>query len=81
MSGPVQIDRIHGLVGAERQNAAYALIDGRLNYVAAAQDVGLDRFEWVVLACWHLLERCRVQHHRHARLSPIQPIDVPARLQ
>ena len=27
MSGPVQIDRIHGLVGAERQNAAYALMD------------------------------------------------------
>src|SRR5216684_6139181 len=76
LGGAVQIDRIHRLVGTERHNAAHALINGRINHVAAADDIGLDRFEWVVLASRHLLERRRVHDHRHARERPLQPLHV-----
>src|SRR5208282_3722381 len=75
--GAIQIDRINRLVGAERQNAAHALINRRINHVAPAHDICLDRFERVVLASRHLLERRRVHHHRHARESALQPLDVP----
>ena len=62
----VQIDRIHCLVGAESQDALHALVDGRVDHVAAAHDVGLDGFERVVFAGWNLLQRGRVHHHGDA---------------
>ncbi len=77
LGGAVEIDRIHRLVGRERQNATHALIDSRIDDVAAAHNVGLDRFKRVVLASRHLLERRRVHHHRHPRERPLQPLDVP----
>ena len=63
----VQVDRIHRLVGAESQNALYALVDGRVDHVAAAHDVGLNRFERIVFAGRNLLQRRRVDHHGNAR--------------
>src|SRR5580658_1727650 len=73
----VQIDGIHRLVGAERQNTAHTLINRRINYVASAHDNCLNRFERVVFAGWHLLERRRVHHHRHARERPLQALYIP----
>src|SRR6266851_5510265 len=77
LGGAVQIDRIHSLVGAERQNTAHSLINGRINHVAPTHDIGLDRFERVVLACRHLLERRRMHHNRHTRQRALQPLHVP----
>jgi hypothetical protein len=77
LGGAVKIDRIHGFIGAERQNAAHPLIDRRVNHVAPAHDIGLDRFEGVVLASRHLLKRRRVHNYRHAGQRPLQPLDIP----
>ena len=77
LGGAIKIDRIHRLVGAERQNAAHALIDRRIDHVAPAHDIRLDRFKRIVLASRHLLERRRMHHHRHARERPLQALHVP----
>ena len=56
LGGAVEIDRVDGLVGAEREDAAHALVDGGVDDVLAADDVGLDGFERVVLAGRNLLQ-------------------------
>src|SRR5208282_5028407 len=77
LGGAIQIDGIHRLVGAERQDAAHALIKRRINYVTAAHDICLDRFERVVFASRHLFEGRCVDDHRHARERPLQALHVP----
>src|SRR5262249_21995753 len=61
----IQVDRIHRFIGAERQHAPYALISGGVDYIAAADNVGLDRLERVVFAGRNLLERGGVDDDRH----------------
>ncbi len=43
---------------------SHALVDGRIDHIAAAHNVGLDRFERVVFAGRNLLQRRRMHHHR-----------------
>ena len=76
LGGAVEIDGIDRFVGAQRHNPAHALINGRIDYVAPAHDVGLDRFKRVVLACGHLLKRCRMHYNGDSRQSAPQPIHV-----
>ena len=52
-------------------------INGGIDYVPAAHNVGLDRFKRVVLACRHLLERGRVHYNRNAGKGAPQPVSVP----
>src|SRR5581483_5249972 len=46
----VQVDWVYCLIGAERQNFAYALVDSGINYVLPAKNIGLNCLERVVLA-------------------------------
>src|ERR1700722_4162315 len=62
----VEINRIDGFVGAEGENTAHTLIDGRINHVAAAHDVGLNRFKGVVLTSGNLLKGSGVYNYRYA---------------
>src|SRR6185369_13951070 len=62
----VKVDGIHRLVSAQRQNPLHTMIDGGINHVAPAHDVGLDRLKWVVLARWNLLHRRGMHHHGYS---------------
>ena len=73
----VQVDWIDRLVRTQRQDLAYTRIDGSVDDVSSAHDVGLDSFEGVVLTGRHLLERGGVDHDRDAGHRPLQSIDIP----
>ena len=60
LGGSVEIDGVYRLVGAESEDAVNAAVDRRIDHVAAAHDVGLNRFEGIVFAGRNLLERGRV---------------------
>ena len=74
--GAIKIDRIYGFVGAQGQNSMHALVDGGIDHVAAAHDVGLDGFKRVVFARRHLLKRGRVDHDRHSGKGALQALRV-----
>ena len=74
--GAVKIDGIDRFVRAQRQNSMHALVDGGIDHVAAAHDVGLDRFKRVVFARRHLFERGRVHHHRHSGKGALQALRI-----
>ena len=57
LRGAVQVDRAGRLVGGERDHLLHAGVDGGLDDVLAAHDVGLDELERVVLRGVDLLER------------------------
>ena len=69
----IGIDRF---VGAQSQNPAHALVDGGIDHVAAAHDVGLDRFERVVFAGRHLFQRGRVHHDGDSGKGALQALRV-----
>ena len=72
----IKIDRVHGLVGTQRQYPFHALVDRGVDHIAAAHDVGLDRFERVVLTRRNLFQRCRMNNHRHACQGAIESIGI-----
>ena len=72
----VKIDRIDRFVRAQSNNTMYALVDGGIDDVASAHDVGLDRFERVVLTGGHLLKCSPVHHNRYAGKSAFQPLRI-----
>ena len=55
------VDRIGGLVGAQADDAAHAVLDRGFQQVVGADHVGLDRFHRVELTGGNLLERRRVE--------------------
>ncbi len=67
---------IHRFVGAQRQHPADALIDGGINHVLAADDIGLNGLKRVVLTRRHLLERRRMNHDRYPGKSALQTLRV-----
>ena len=74
--GAVKVDGIDRFVGAQGQNALHALVDGGVDHVAAAHDVGLNGFKGVVFAGRHLFERGRMDHDRDPGKSALQPLRV-----
>ena len=52
----IQVDRRGGLVGRQSHHLLDAAIHGRFDDILSANDISLDRFERVVLSCWHLLQ-------------------------
>ena len=66
LGGAVKIRRIHRFVRTQRQHSMHALVDGRIDYVAAAHDVGLNGFERIVFAGWNLFERGGMNHNSYA---------------
>ena len=54
----------------------HALVDGGINHVAAAHDVGLDRFKRVVFARRHLFERGRMHHDAYPGQGALQALRV-----
>ncbi len=61
--GPIQVDRVDGLIRAERQHLLHTGVQGRLDHVGGADDVGLDGFHRIVLTGRDLLECCGVDDH------------------
>ena len=78
LGGAVQIDRVDGFVGAERHHLLDPRIQGGFDHIAAAQDIGLDRFHGIVFAGWHLFERCGMDHDVHAVHGAAQSLDSRA---
>src|SRR5262249_41127470 len=77
LGGPVEVDRIDSLVGAERDHLWHATIDSGLDDVLGSQHIGLDGFEGVVLACGDLLEGGSMYHDIHGCLErSVQAIAV-----
>ena len=72
----VEVDGAGGLVGREGDHALHAAVDGRLDHVLRAEDVGLDGLERVVLAHRHVLERRGVDHHVDALHRAVEPVAV-----
>src|SRR5215471_1030344 len=56
----VEIDRIHGLIGADRHDLLHATVDRRVDHALRTADVGLHGLDRVVLEGRHLLQCCRV---------------------
>ena len=56
------VDGIGGLVGGETDDALHARVDGGIEGVVGADDVGLDGLHREELAAWHLLEGRGVEH-------------------
>jgi hypothetical protein len=59
----VEVDRVDGLVGAERERERDVVVDRRRDHVLGADHVRLNRLERVVLTRRHLLERGGVDDH------------------
>src|SRR5581483_11228588 len=68
----IEIDRVYGLVGTECQDPADTAVDGRIDDILAAHDVGLNGFERVVLAGGNLLECGGMYHDSYPRQSTIE---------
>ena len=58
------------------QDLLDAVVQGCLNDIPAAEDVGLDGFHRVVLAGRHVLEGSRVEHHVDPLESMTQTVRV-----
>ncbi len=54
----------------------HALVDGGINHVASAHDVGLDGFERIVFAGRNLFERGRVHHDGYAGKRALQALCI-----
>ena len=72
----IKIDRVHGFIGAQRQNPLHAPIDGCVDHVAPADDVGLNRLKRIVFAGWHLLESCRMNNHADPGKRALQTLRI-----
>jgi hypothetical protein len=69
----IEIHWIHRFVGAESQHTLNSAVDGGVDHVSAAHDIGLDGFERIVFARWNLLQSGSVDDDGNARESPMQP--------
>ena len=76
MVAPYKIDGIYRFVGAQSQNAANTPIDGGIDDIAAAHDVGLDRFEGIVFAGRNLLERRGMNYDRDPGKGALQTLRI-----
>src|SRR5579863_6110086 len=72
----VQIDGIHRFVCAQGQNAAHSAVDGRIDDVASAHDVGLYGFERIVFTGRNLFQGGSVNHNRDSGKSALQTLRV-----
>src|SRR5688572_12507323 len=72
----VEADRTRRLIGAERYDFFHATIDRGVDHVSGTEDVGLDRFQWIVFRSGDLLQ-CRSMHDNvHPVESPVESIAV-----
>ena len=72
LGGPIEIDRVDRLVGAQRQHPPHPLINGSINDVASTDDIGLNGLKRVVLAGGNLFERGRMHHDGDPGEGPLQ---------
>ena len=74
--GAVEVDGVDGLVGAQAEHLFDAAVDGRIDDVLRAVDVGLHGLAGVVFAGRHLLQRGGVDHDVDAAHRPPHAVDV-----
>ena len=72
----VEVDRVGGLVGAERDDAPDAGVERDVDDVLRADDVGLHDLERVVLRRRHLLQGGGVNDHVDVLKRAVQPIAI-----
>jgi hypothetical protein len=77
LGGPVEVHRIHGLVGGEGHDLFHAAVDARIDDVLCAQDVGLDGLEGVVLGGGNLFQRRGVYDKMDAPHGAVDAISIP----
>ena len=65
-----RIDRVRGLVRGQANHALHARVDGRIQHIVRADDIGLHGLHREELAAGHLLERRGMEHviHAHHRI-------------
>src|SRR5262245_17056459 len=73
----VEINRIHGLVGADGDDPLDVSVDGGVDHILGPVDIGLDRLEGIVFARGNLLEGSRVHHDIDAVHGPGEPVAIP----
>ena len=54
----------------------HVAVDGRVDEIGAAEHVGLDHFDGIVLSRWHLLERRSMNDDIDAVHSAVEPVAV-----
>ena len=70
LGGAVEVDRVGGLVGRQRDDLLDVVRERGVDDVLGAEDVGLDAFDRVVFGRRHLLQRRGVNHEIDAASSP-----------
>ena len=73
----VQVDRVGRLVRAERDDAAHAGVDRRIDHIHRPHHVRLDVLERIVLGGRYLLQRRRMHDGVDAIERPAQALFVP----
>src|SRR5207248_4701264 len=76
LGGAIQVDGPRGFVSAQGQYFFDGAIQGRVDDVARAIDVGRHGFDGVVFAGWHLLHGSRVDHNIDTVKGALETIEV-----
>ena len=76
LGGAVEVDRVDGLVGRQRDDFFDLLVDARIDDVLRADHVGLDAFDWIVFGGRNLLERGGMHDDIDARKRAVQTLAI-----
>lgn len=77
LGGAIEVDRVGGLVGGEGDHLLDPVVEGRLDDVFGAPDVGLDALHGVVFGGRHLLEGGGMNHEVHAVHGHVEALGIP----
>ncbi len=76
LGSALEVDGVDCLACAQSDHSANTAIDGRINHVFAAYDIGLNCLKWVLFAGRHLFESGRMHHDSHIRKGALQPLSI-----
>src|SRR3989344_4697444 len=74
--GAIEIHRVHSLIGAQGHYLLYSRINSRINNILGTENVGLHRFEGIVLACGNMLEGCSMHDNIDSVHGAIEAITI-----
>src|SRR5271169_2475273 len=75
-SGPVQVDRVDGLVRTEGEHLFHAAVKCGVDHISCAHHVGLNGLKRIVFTRRNLFERSSVHDDVHAVEGSLQPFPV-----